>query len=85
MYGIVAGIRSEDIVHSGVVVPDGSDVELLCPSCLPVHSGEIQKHGTPEFQDFLLSEVLAPETFPEDGIYLFHLEILSIECFQTMV
>ena len=46
--GIVSGIRPELVEHLGVVVADGSDVELLGPAGLGVHNCHIVQESAAE-------------------------------------
>ncbi len=85
MYRIITGIRSQSIEHSGIVVPDRTDMELLCPAFLVVHPREIKKNGTAEFQHFLRCRGLAFEGIPENLVYFLKFEVLSIEAFKTVV
>ena len=52
--GVKAGIGANQVEHLGVVVADGANVELLCPTCLAVHDRLVVEEGAAELVKFLL-------------------------------
>ena len=85
MDGIITGVRSKDVEHSCIVVTNGSDVELLCPSFLMVHACEIEQDCAAELEHFLPCRLLSGEGVAEDLVDFLKLKVLCIECVQAMV
>ena len=68
-----------------VVVADRTYMELLRPALVVVHSSQIKEHRASELQHLLLCRTLSLESVAEYAVDLFDLEILCIECLQTMI
>ena len=82
---IVSGIGAESLEHAGVVVADGSDMELLGPAAGMVHDCELVEHGAAELAEFLFVGSLAVKHLAEDGVNLSLGVVVGIEILQTVV
>ena len=85
MDSVISGVRTEYVEHTGIVVTDGSDMELLSPAFLMVHTCEVEQDCAAELEHFLMARLLSLEGVAEDLVDLLEFEVFCIEVLETMV